>query len=66
MQLVAYTGGTNVPTVESVTRIVFVLFDANGNGAGGYKNLIVHETRVGGIEGTEVFTGLRGLLQRIV
>ena len=55
MQAVVSAGGDNVPTVESVTGTMFMEFDANGFGFGGYENLTVHETGVGGNEGTEVF-----------
>jgi hypothetical protein len=35
-------------------------FDANGTGAGGYENFVVHETGVAGNEGTEVFVTFQG------
>ncbi len=60
MQSVTSAGGDDVPTVESVTGIAFLEFDANGTGAGGYEDFKVHETGVGGNEGTEVFFTFEG------
>ncbi len=60
MQSVVSTGEDNVPTVESVTGIAFLDFDANGTGTGGYEKFMVHETGVGGNEGTEVFYTFQG------
>ncbi|MEX2160275.1 MAG: hypothetical protein WD751_00010 [Anaerolineales bacterium] len=60
MQSVTAAGGENVPTVESVTGIASLDFNANGTGTGGYENFMVHETGVGGNEGTEVFYTFQG------
>ncbi|MCJ7513231.1 MAG: DUF6055 domain-containing protein [Anaerolineales bacterium] len=60
MQSVISTGGEDIPTVESVTGTMFMDFKANGTGSGGYENLIVHETNVGGNAGTEVFYTFEG------
>jgi len=61
MQSVVSTGEDNVPTVESVTGIAFLNFDANGTGAGGYENFVVHETGVGGVASAEVFVTFDGV-----
>jgi hypothetical protein len=60
MQSVVDTGGDNVPTVESVTGIMFMEFGADSIGSGGYENLKVHETGVGGVASTEVFVTFDG------
>ncbi len=60
MQSVISTGGGDLPTVESVTGIMFMDFKASGIGSGGYENLMVHETNVGGNAGTEVFYTFEG------
>lgn len=60
MQSVVSTGEDNAPTVKGVTGIAFLDFDANGTGAGGYENFVVHETGVAGNEGTEVFVTFQG------
>lgn len=60
MQSVVDKGGEDVPTVESVTGTMFMEFEADGTGAGGYENLIVHETGVGGLASTEVFVTFEG------
>ena len=66
MQSVVSTGEDNVPTVESVTGIAFLDFDANGTGTGGYENFKVHETGVGGNRGHRSVRHLPGLLQRTI
>ena len=60
MQSVVSTGEDNVPTVESVTGIASLDFDANGTGTGGYENFKVHETGAGGNEGSEAFVTFQG------
>jgi hypothetical protein len=60
MQSVVDKGGDNVPTVKSVTGIMFMEFGADSIGSGGYENLKVHETGVGGVASTEVFVTFNG------
>jgi len=60
MQSVVDAGGDNVPTVESVTGTMFMEFGADSIGSGGYENLKVHETGVGGVASTEVFVTFNG------
>lgn len=60
MQAGVSASGDNVPTVESATGTVFMDFEVNGTGAGGYENFKVHETGTGGNEGTEVFVTFEG------
>jgi hypothetical protein len=60
MQSVVDAGGDNVPTVESVTGTQFLVFGGDGIGSGGYENLKVHETGVGGVASTEVFVTFDG------
>lgn len=60
MQSVIDAGREDIPTVESVTGTMFMEFEAYGTGAAGYENLKVHETGVGGNEGTEAFYTFEG------
>lgn len=60
MQSVIDDGGDDVPTVEGVTGTMFMVFETDGTGAGGYENLIVHETGAGGVATTEVFVTFEG------
>ena len=60
MQSVVSRGGDNVPTVESATGTMFLEFRGNGLGYGGYRNLKVYETGVGGTEGTDTITTFEG------
>lgn len=60
MQSVAKAGSEDGPTVESVTGTMFMQFGADGIGSGGFENLIVHETGVGGVASAEVFVTFEG------
>ena len=60
MQSVVDKGGADTPTVESVSGTMFMEFGADGTGAGGYENLIVHETGVGVVASTEVLVTFDG------
>jgi hypothetical protein len=60
MQSVISSDADAVPTIESITGIMFMDFKAIGTGSGGYDNLVVHETNVGGNAGIDAiytFTG---------
>jgi hypothetical protein len=61
MQSVAAAGGVNAPTVESATGTMFMEFGADSIGSGGYENLKVHETGVGGVASAEVFVTFDGV-----
>ncbi|TAK13298.1 MAG: hypothetical protein EPO32_05780 [Anaerolineae bacterium] len=60
MQSIIAAGGEDVPTVESATGVMFLQFGSSGTGAGGYENLKIHETGVGGNANTEVFVTFEG------
>ena len=66
MQSVAAAGGVNAPTVESATGTMFMEFEADSIGSGGYENLKVHETGVGGVASAEVFVTFDGVRKRTV
>ncbi|MCJ7736872.1 MAG: hypothetical protein MUQ10_06090, partial [Anaerolineae bacterium] len=58
MQSVAV--GDNAPKVESATGSMFLRFEATGTGAGGYKNLILHQSGGDFLEGAEVIVTIDG------
>jgi hypothetical protein len=63
MQSVIAMGGDNTPTLEAITGNMFLEFKENGTGSGGYENLNVYETGVGGNVGTDaiyIFKGSSG------
>jgi hypothetical protein len=60
MQSILPSGEDSTMKVQSATGVMFMDFNDNGTGTGGYKDLKIHQTGEGSAEGSEVFITFNG------